>query len=436
MSMEYRVQLPDHDWVVASRHKLIPSVYAGIKIISKSPIGDPAAVSYVGPTYVAIRSGKHCSSTARTHADDFERLLTLESFDVIMKTSSGEVKPILVISVDGGPDENPRNRSVIVEAVNKFIAHNLDLMVAVTNAPGRSAYNRAERRMAPLSRLLSGLILPHDHYGSHLDSQRRTTDKELELKNFQYAGETLAEVWSTLVIANECVTAEYLGPVEAEQIIDERVNPSSPWYATHVRESQYMLQITKCQDSKCCPEPRSKLRLVLPDGFLPPPLLLTCGLEAAKPRDEDCHFSPLFVQLAAKIEFPNQEFETTPYDFYCPSVQATLKPRICSICGLYFATQKASTEHKRNAHNLASLMDIQAADAPELPVRRSARVIARRGGEVLTELQDEMGAALDVEWVPAAPDDSGSEEDPEDNIPLIYLIKDAAEWSASPFSED
>lgn len=32
MHIEYRVTLPDHDWVVASRHKLTPSVYAGIKI--------------------------------------------------------------------------------------------------------------------------------------------------------------------------------------------------------------------------------------------------------------------------------------------------------------------------------------------------------------------------------------------------------------------
>lgn len=29
MHMEYRVRLPDHDWVVAEKHKLIPSVYAG-----------------------------------------------------------------------------------------------------------------------------------------------------------------------------------------------------------------------------------------------------------------------------------------------------------------------------------------------------------------------------------------------------------------------
>lgn len=32
MYVEYRVKLPDHDWVKATKHKLIPSVYAGINI--------------------------------------------------------------------------------------------------------------------------------------------------------------------------------------------------------------------------------------------------------------------------------------------------------------------------------------------------------------------------------------------------------------------
>ncbi len=31
MHVQYRIQLPDHDWVIAETHKLIPSVYAGIK---------------------------------------------------------------------------------------------------------------------------------------------------------------------------------------------------------------------------------------------------------------------------------------------------------------------------------------------------------------------------------------------------------------------
>jgi len=69
MHVEYRVKLPDHDWVVATGHKLIPSVYAGM-VIKPDDIGNRQAVSYSGPTYVAIRSGKHSSSTAFSHAAD------------------------------------------------------------------------------------------------------------------------------------------------------------------------------------------------------------------------------------------------------------------------------------------------------------------------------------------------------------------------------
>lgn len=106
MHVEYKVTLPDHDWVIAERHKLIPSVYAGI-VIKPMSLGVPEAVTYSGPTYISIRSGKHDSSTAETHADDFRRLLELENFQAFVKTGN-QVKPIIIISADGGPDENPR----------------------------------------------------------------------------------------------------------------------------------------------------------------------------------------------------------------------------------------------------------------------------------------------------------------------------------------
>lgn len=54
MHVEYRVKLADHDWVKASRHKLIPSVYAGIKI-KDNGLGNKTAVGYSGPTFIAIR---------------------------------------------------------------------------------------------------------------------------------------------------------------------------------------------------------------------------------------------------------------------------------------------------------------------------------------------------------------------------------------------
>ena len=49
MHLKSRVQLPDHDWVVAKKHKLSTSVHAGIKIDSNG-MGNKDAVSYSGPT--------------------------------------------------------------------------------------------------------------------------------------------------------------------------------------------------------------------------------------------------------------------------------------------------------------------------------------------------------------------------------------------------
>lgn len=54
MHLEYRVKLPDHDWVKAAKHKLIPSVYAGIHI-KENGLGDKTAVGFSGPTFISIR---------------------------------------------------------------------------------------------------------------------------------------------------------------------------------------------------------------------------------------------------------------------------------------------------------------------------------------------------------------------------------------------
>jgi hypothetical protein len=57
-----------------------------------------------------------------------------------------------------------------------FRDNNLDALFVACYAPGHSAYNIVERRMAPLSHDLSGLLLPHDHFGSHLNNSGKTVD--------------------------------------------------------------------------------------------------------------------------------------------------------------------------------------------------------------------------------------------------------------------
>ena len=113
MHLEYRIRLPDHDWVIAERHKLIPSVYGAMRI-EKGGMGRPDAVTYSGPTYIAIRSGKHSSSTAKTHHSDFNRILQLPEF------ADFASKPVVIFSVDGGPDENPRYPKVIASAIKNL----------------------------------------------------------------------------------------------------------------------------------------------------------------------------------------------------------------------------------------------------------------------------------------------------------------------------
>ena len=272
MHMEYTVRLPDHDWVVAAGHKLIPSVYAGC-VIEKGRFGDRAAVRYSGPTYIVIRSAKHDSSTAYSHLQDFRELQGIKEFSETMLQKDGRLKPVQIQSRDGGPDENPRYQKCLECAVSYFLENDLDAFIMATNAPGRSAYNRVERRMAPLSHDLAGVILPYDSYGSHLDKSGRTVDRDLEMKNFKKAGETLAEIWGETVIDGYPVVAAYK---EKPQIAVSTTlkKMGHKWLAEHVRQAQYCAQIVKCTDTDCCKQFRSSWLQCVPDRFLPAPLMM------------------------------------------------------------------------------------------------------------------------------------------------------------------
>ena len=78
-------------------------------------------------------------------------------------------KPIMIVSTDGAQDEAPRFPKSMRVAVFLFKYLGLDVYIHATNAAGLSAFNPCERRMAPLSRALIGLLLQHDIFGSHLD---------------------------------------------------------------------------------------------------------------------------------------------------------------------------------------------------------------------------------------------------------------------------
>ena len=61
-------------------------------------------------------------------------------------------KKVMIVTVDGGPDENPIYSNTINCAIEYLNEDNYDACSIVTNAPGRSAFNRVERRMFNLSK--------------------------------------------------------------------------------------------------------------------------------------------------------------------------------------------------------------------------------------------------------------------------------------------
>ena len=157
MHVKYKIKLSDHDFVIAKQNKLVPSVIGDMQVKAKTFSLD--AVTYSEPTYIRNRSAKHLRSNTYNHFTD------------------------MMVIVDEGLDENPRYEKTISCAVDYFNTYDLDTFFLVTNSPGRSAFNRVERRVAHLSKELSGVLLELEQFGAHLDDKGNTIYLQHELKN-------------------------------------------------------------------------------------------------------------------------------------------------------------------------------------------------------------------------------------------------------------
>lgn len=182
-----------------------------------------------------------------------------------------------------------------------FFSHNLDAFFFASIAPGRSAYNRVECKMALVSRELSGLILLHDHFESHLNPAGKAIEDELEIQNFGFAGQVLSEIWSAMDIDGFPTVAEFIHPASSELDVQ---NLKKRWLAKHVRTLQYLTKIGKCQDWTCCSASRSSYFCIFPPRFLPPPIPLSQkhdGLKAQEREDFDSRKFPSLFVLPQKL---------------------------------------------------------------------------------------------------------------------------------------
>ncbi|CAG8713601.1 3277_t:CDS:2, partial [Racocetra persica] len=151
--------------VIAKRHKLIPSVYAVLDV-----------------------------------QEDFDDLMNEKQLRNYITTTNEQPKPVVVLLSDGGPDENPWYRKTIQMMIEHFDKYDLDTIIVAYFAPHQSASNPVERQIAPLSHDLAGVILPHDIFGTYLDTQLRTNNEELEKCNFKAAEDVLTSVWENTII--------------------------------------------------------------------------------------------------------------------------------------------------------------------------------------------------------------------------------------------
>lgn len=283
-------------------------------------------------------------------------------------------------------------------AIGHFKKYNLDALFIATNAPGRSAFNRVERGMAPLSKELAGVILPHDHFRSHLDDNGKTMDIELQKENFKHAGKVLAEIWSGIVIDGSKTVACYVEPDDSEkEIISSCVD--ADWSSRHVRESHYffqvfcflfnveyfrmiciLIQVVKCSNFDCCFQPRSSYFKIL-NQFVPAPLCViqdgltindnSSGIDAFPSMMFRKNLDDNFLRQGTKKEFA--------FDYCCPSVKDLLQQRTCHLCGIYHALMKSlknhyklcKSQHTTSRENI--IQDIPTASKPMRPVRVAAK---------------------------------------------------------------
>ena len=203
---------------------------------------------------------------------------------------------------------------------------------------------------------MAGVILPHDTFGTHLDSQGNTVDDELEKKNFAAAGGILADVFKNITIDGHEVQARF---VKNPPDIDLLADKGGKYRERHVIETQYLTAVLSCDDRTCCPPVRTCIQSFFP-GRRIPALIPIVHTERG----------PIALKLEAniykkKVKFPNmfgrivleknllardlsEKYKgLLPYDAYFPTLQEKVEARTCKFCMKYHSSEKSLHRHLR-----------------------------------------------------------------------------------------
>ncbi|RIB02241.1 hypothetical protein C2G38_2228373 [Gigaspora rosea] len=373
------VSVADHDFPIGSSQKLIPSVYLAI-----NPNENESQQN--GQLAIFIRAQWHIGSSSTSHMVDLLSLvgkLMIQIFQKffingpeiplqIIETDNEDfaaifkrdqvVKPLWVILVDGGPDENPRHLKNINQYCKLFRYLDLDYITIRTHAPGQSSYNPVERSMATLSGKLAGITLEINHFGNHLNSQGEICDYELGLLNFCHAGQALADLWKKDPINGKPVYVEYIDEKQdpfvnlklssefettnVQSVKGDEMPVPWSWVESHCQICRYSLDIKKWNDLSCCTPKRAVEAAAFlgeNNGFLPPVI-----------KGKDGHY----LNAMHTLQYFNN-LKIPAYDSHLPSLSTEdHSRRCCKKCEKYFPTTTMLVKHNKTVH-------------PKSPKRRS-----------------------------------------------------------------
>ena len=211
------------------------------------------------------------------------------------------------------------------------------------------------------------------------------------------------------IVIDGCPTvAEFVVPDEdaTENDSNDLITKDEEWRSKHIRESQYLLQICKCDDVNCCSEKRSSLFRVIKDGFLPPPISVkqtTNGLSysdeyvlTSSSIDDENMASGQYLSLFQNLSMGEAMLPTMthekfpheiPYDVSCPSMKTRLHSKTCDECGRYFGSKSNLDLHYYYIHGQGMGVDHVQKNSM-IPKQNSElinpeRILIRKGGEIL-----------------------------------------------------
>ena len=122
------------------------------------------------------------------------------------------------------------------------------------------------------------------------------------------------------------------------------------WCATHVLQTQYTIQIIRCNSVPCCGPWRSNYIQIFPHRFLPAPVAFERTPRGIAMADRDYQKGVFYGSLIQRIQFHGVVMQHTqndvlPFDFACASVRKELKKRVCSICKQYIPSAYRMKNH-------------------------------------------------------------------------------------------